>query len=123
MASTTGELKAEIEKLKHVVLDLPDGDCTDEENERYAKLIKQGKPLPDGIKQYRLTSNDKQVNKFYEEYNTQFPDEDIAEYLRYKQIALLMENVKLLSSVKKYLYFFYALAIAGLIIGLFFGFR
>ena len=76
--------------------------CTEEENEMYARMLKENEKLPDNI----AISVDE--NHFYKKEN--YTQEERNEMLMYEQLELL-------SKIEGYGSFFFGLAIIGIFLG------
>ena len=86
--------------------------CTDEENEEYRKLLKQGEKLPDDV--YPLDSDWRNVNnsgktEFCRLIRPELTQEEITEYLMYKKLDML-------KTIKNCVVFFTVLTIIGIIL-------
>lgn len=88
----------------HLMQKLP---CSKEENKAYTKLLKDGKPLPEGVLKYDYSYNEG-TEDFYTIYTPDLTDEEIAEYLTYKKLALLR-------TIKNCVVFFTVLTVIGLV--------
>ena len=77
--------------------------CPQKDNEKYAQMVKDGNPLPDGIYEYKDSSLAK---KFYTVCAPDISADEIAELLTYKKLGYLR-------TIKNCLVYFVALTIIG----------
>ena len=84
--------------------------CTEEENQTYSKMLKEGKELPKGVFLY---SDDTECGEFYTVYEPDLTQEEINEYLTFKKLELL-------KTIKNCAVFFTVLTIISLISSLLF---
>ncbi len=59
-------------------------DCTDEENQDYLQMIRNGQPLPEGIFQHETPGGEK-IDEFYRLYDSKPTESELQEYLALKQ--------------------------------------
>ena len=78
--------------------------CTKQENKEYAKLLKDGETLPEGVYAY-----DYDLSAFYTVCGTDLTENEIREYLTYKQLGFIR-------TIKNCVVFFTTLSIIGLVI-------
>ena len=97
-------------KVKAGLLDAVN--CSDKENNQFAKE----KNLPDGV--YQHTSGGNPVNQFYRVVDGKRTMQDIEDYAKLKQMALLEENTKSVVSIKNMVLFFVVLTVLNLLGGL-----
>ena len=81
--------------------------CPEWENRAYRTMLKQGKPLPEGV--YKDTNYDDEEAEFYTIQKTGKSEEETSEYLMLKQLEAII-------SIKKWVTFFGVLTIISLII-------
>ena len=81
--------------------------CSPEKNEYYQNLLTSGQSLPDGVQECTNT-NGQRIGRFCVRQEP-LSNEEVAEYLSYKQLVLL-------SKKKKYVGFFYHLAWVTIVI-------
>lgn len=81
--------------------------CTDEENERYGKMLERGEPLPKGLFKSE-ESNYPGKYIFMKQDTPCFSKEEQWEYVEYKKLRTL-------ETIKNCLIFFTVLAIIGLV--------
>ena len=87
-------------------------DCSNEENKQFSAMLEQGDTLPEGIYQHERNNN-YELDRFYRTSSRHKNDDELTEYLAYKQLFLLTKQSEQLDSIKKMLMFFVALAIIG----------
>jgi len=87
--------------------------CSYETEKKLKNLSKSDQPLPDGI--HADESGD-----HYKLVNTVLPDTEIEEYLKYKQIDLLIRQTASISAIEKYMIFFVVLSVVAVVGGLIF---
>jgi len=97
-------------KVKAGVLDRVN--CSDDENKQFASAVKSGS-LPDGV--YQHTSDGNPVNQFYRVKDGESSMQDIEDYAKLKQMALLEENTKSVVSIKNMVIFFVVLTVLNLL--------
>ena len=78
--------------------------CSKSECKEYSKLRKQGLPLPDDV----FLNEDYSPTSYYRIYQAELTENELAEYLQYKQLAML-------KTIKNGMVFFVSLAIVGLV--------
>lgn len=62
--------------------------CSKEENQSYAKLIKDGQPLPNGVYRYK-DGDGKETDSFYTVYESDLTPEETAQFLTLKKLRML----------------------------------
>ncbi len=82
--------------------------CTKEENKVYAKLLKDGGTLPEGVYAYVYESGAESSDEFYTIYEPDLTEAEIAEYLTYKRLSIL-------NTIKNCVMFFTVLTIIGMV--------
>ena len=87
--------------------------CTQEENEMFVQLLRNGGDLPSGVYAYGINSEYEEnirqwASKFYTLRETDLSESEIREYLTFKQLNLL-------DTIKKCIVFFTVLTIIELI--------
>lgn len=86
--------------------------CTQEENNEYYKILKEGGTLPEGV--YQTAYNDEgsvASTEFYTVKEIELTESERMEYLTYKQLDLLR-------TIKNCVVFFTVLAVIGMAIAL-----
>ena len=103
------KLTNELEELKYKLGILQEVDCSDSETEKYRSLLKQGMPLPNGVRRSAPDAYDESDENamFCKTEETKLSKEELAEYLQYKQLSTLL-------TIKKCVVFFTALTIISL---------
>lgn len=86
-----------------LIKDVP---CTQEENERYATLIGQGKELPEGVYAY-----DDFPEQFYTIDEEEMTEAEIKELIGYKKLGIL-------NGIRKCLVFFVVLTVVSLVLSI-----
>ena len=82
---------------------------SESEKEPYIKLLKEGKPMPWDIR-CKENEYEPESSSFYRITKTDMTEEEIAEYLRYKEL-------KMLRTIKNCVVFFTTLAVISLVCG------
>ena len=100
------KLTKELVQLKYNLGILQGFDCSEDETEKYRKLLSQGMPLPDGILRRNPDSSD-EFAMFYTVKETTLSKEELSKYLQYKQLCTLI-------TIKKCVVFFTVLTIISL---------
>ena len=85
--------------------------CTKEENADYTARMKAGQPLPENVYRYEYETGIDGC-EFYRIYEPELTEQELAEYLTFKQL-------KLLSTIKNCVVFFTVLTVISLVIGFF----
>lgn len=85
-------------------------ECTWGENKTYRQLLKDNKPLPQGV-QCSNPDSENEYKYFYTIKKTSLSKEELAEYVQYKQLETLI-------AIKRCVVFFTVLTIISLIAGL-----
>lgn len=85
--------------------------CSAKENRMCEELLKSGGTLPKGVYAYEYDSGTS-VNEFYTIYEADLTENELKEYLAYKQLALL-------HTIKNCVVFFTVLTVIGIVAGLF----
>lgn len=83
--------------------------CSKQENKEYAKILKEGGTLPEGVYAYVYESGETSTNEFYTIYETDLTEAEIQEYLTYKQLSLIR-------TIKNCVMFFTVLTIIGMVV-------
>jgi hypothetical protein len=83
--------------------------CSKQDNKEYAKLLKQGGTLPEGVYAYVYDDGEISTNEFYTIYETDLTEAEIQEYLTYKQLSLIR-------TIKNCVVFFTVLTIIGMVV-------
>jgi len=107
MAKLIINLREELRRYKFDNGLLQKIDCSRAETKKFIKLIKSNQSLPDDVFQYTSPADDP-IYAFYRIHTYDFTENEIAEYLAYKQLDLL-------KTIKGYLMFFVILTIIGMI--------
>lgn len=81
--------------------------CSQEENEKYAALLKEKKPLPSGVRKYQ--SDDSDEAEFYTVYAPELSKDELEELLTYKKLNYLR-------TIKNCIVFFTVLTVISIII-------
>lgn len=108
MAKEIIDLRQKLEALKYKNKLWQQIDCSEEENKEYCNLIKDNKPLPDGVYQYESETRGK-LDCFCTIYKTDLTDAEKIEYFTLKQSA----NIK---TIKDCVVFFTVLAMISLVV-------
>lgn len=95
MAKEIYDLRNKLRQLKFENQILQKIDCSKADSKKYAKLIKDGGELPDGVFQYKSTDGSL-FNEFYTVYDSGLTDSEKIEYLMMKQL----ESVNYLYTIK-----------------------
>ena len=82
--------------------------CSKQENKEYLQLLKNGETIPENIYRYK-SSNGIPLDEFYTIYEPDLTDEEIQEYLTYKQLEML-------KTIKQCIVFFTVLTVVSLLI-------
>lgn len=77
--------------------------CSEKDNEKFAQMVKDGQPLPDGIYEYKDGNAEK---RFYTVAQPDISADEIAELLTYKKLGYLR-------TIKNCLVFFVVLTVIG----------
>jgi hypothetical protein len=105
------KLAKELEQLKYELGILQEVDCSDEENEKYRKLLQKNEPLPNGIL-HRNPDSSTEYASFYKVEKTVLSKDELSNYIQYKQL-------KTLTTIKNCVVFFTVLTVISLIFGFF----
>ena len=105
------KLAKELEQLKYELGILQEVDCSDEENEKYRKLLQENEPLPNGIL-HRNPDSSTEYASFYKVEKTVLSKDELSNYIQYKQL-------KTLTTIKNCVVFFTVLTVISLIFGFF----
>lgn len=92
--------------------------CSDEDNEKYSKMVENDEELPENIfpAYFGNTYKLKDCNDFYELKDCGFSYEEKMEYLKYKQLNMLEEQTNKIDIIKKCAIFFVVLTAISLLI-------
>ena len=107
MAKQKVDLRQELLEYKeqfNLIQKIP---CTRQENQAYTQLLKSGQPLPENVRKYEYSMTEN-MEEFYTLYIPDLTEQEINEFLTYKQLSLL-------NTIKNYLLFFVVLTIIGLV--------
>ena len=85
--------------------------CTKEENAEYTARVKAGQALPENVYRYQYETGEESF-EFYRIHEPELTEQEIAEYLTYKQL-------KLLNTIKNCVVFFTVLTVISMVIGFF----
>lgn len=85
--------------------------CSDEDNEKYSKIVENGEELPENIYSTGLYND-----IFYKLKDCGFSYEEKMEYLKYKELNILEEQSDKLNTIKKCAIFFVVLTAISLLI-------
>ena len=102
-------LKKEFERLKYRLDILQEVNCSEDENKEYRQLLKEGKPLPDGVFR-RNAWQEIDDSIFYTVQQTELSGDELAEYIQYKQLCTLI-------TIKKCAVFFTVLTVLSIVAG------
>ena len=83
--------------------------CSKQDNKEYAKILKEGGTLPEGVYAYVYDDGEISTNEFYTIYETDLTEAEIQEYLTYKQLSLIR-------TIKNCVVFFTVLTIIGMVV-------
>ena len=86
--------------------------CTKQENTQYAKLVKEGGALPEGVFPYAYDSGDISNTEFYTIYEPDLTREEKEEYLIYKKLSYLR-------TIKNCMVFFVVLTVLSILFSFF----
>ena len=81
--------------------------CSKQENKEYAKILKEGGTLPEGVYAYVYAGGETSTDEFYTIYETDLTEAEIQEYLTYKQLTFIR-------TIKNCVMFFTVLTIIGI---------
>ena len=112
MAKERKDLKKELRSYRFtfdLVQKIP---CTKQENTQYAKLVKEGGTLPEGVFPYEYDSGDVSNTEFYTIYEPDLTQEEKEEYLVYKKLTYL-------KTIKNCMVFFVVLTVLGILFSFF----
>lgn len=84
--------------------------CSKEENKKYAQILKDGEALPKGVFEYSYGDGTTSTTEFYTIYKTDLNQEEIDEYLKFKQL-------KFIKTIKNCVVFFTVLTVLSIIAG------
>ena len=107
-------IKDELRKMKADIGLIEKVACSDAENEQLKTVAKSGQ-LPEGIYQYKMSSTGQYVDKYYRQSEPELNSEDLAEFLQYKQLAILEEQSKKIESIKNMVTFFVVLTVLSVL--------
>ena len=85
--------------------------CTKLECKKYQKLLKEGKPLPEGVYALEFENGEISTSEFYTIYDANLSSEEIKEYIAFKQLSYI-------KTIKNCVVFFTILGVFGLIGGI-----
>ncbi len=105
------ELANELLELKYKLGILQRTDCTWEEDDKYRSLLRENKPLPDGILYDAPSDGSLELPHFYKVQKANLSKEELAEYVQYKQLKSIV-------TIKNCLVFFTVLTILSLVGGI-----
>lgn len=83
--------------------------CSKEENKEYQQLLKNGESLPDGVFAYVYDNGEVSTTDFYTVYEPQLTEDEIQEYLMYKQLSMI-------KTIRNCVLFFVILTIISMVI-------
>lgn len=89
--------------------------CSDEEDKKYTKMCTENKELPKNIYPY----DKDEVSGFYKLEELELPKEDELKLLLMKQLRALNYHTSYLRKIEMCLFFFVALVIISILLGLF----
>ena len=99
MAKGKFNLKEAVKSCKFDIDLLQKIPCSDAENKVYKQKLKEGGKLPEGVYPYINDNGKKSMSKFYTIYEPDLTEEELEEYLKYKQLSVL-NTIKELSFAK-----------------------
>ena len=96
--------------------------CTNQENKAFAKMLREGQPLPEGVYEYdgALIAG-QSTNAFYRIHEAALSDAERAELLYQSQIRFFCQGLRLLRRIKGYTLFFVVINVFWLLFVFFFG--
>lgn len=107
MANDIIDLKKELIQYKYDLNLMQKINCSDEENEKFASMLKDNQPLPDDVFQYK--NDGIGYNNFYRIYSTDLNEQEINEYILYEQL-------KNIQSIKRGVTYFVVLSVISMFI-------
>lgn len=108
MAKEKQDLRKDLEQCRFDMGFLQKIDCSYEENKKYAKMLKAGEQLPDGVYQIKDYNTGEPINSFYTIYDPKLTAEEKNEYIQYRNYL----NIK---TIKNCMVFFTVLTVISLI--------
>ena len=102
-------LRTKLEVLKYQLGILQEVNCSNQENQKYRKMLQENKPLPNGIL-CRTSDGSVEYASFYKVERTALSKDELAEYLQYKQLKSII-------TIKKCMVFFTVLTVISLACG------
>ncbi|MGN0617973.1 MAG: hypothetical protein ACI4J7_03015 [Ruminiclostridium sp.] len=102
MATKIVDMKYELRKLRFKMKFIQDIECTNEENKKYAEILKNGGQLPEGVFQYKNDEGEL-IDLFYTVYDSGLTNEEKNEYIQYKKLTYI-------KTIKNCIVFFTAIA-------------
>ena len=110
MAGQTLNLRNQLRNYQFKVGVMQNIPCSEKENAAYAKLLQENQPLPAGVFPFIYESGEESREVFYTLVEPDLTQEEIKEYLTYK-------NLIYLRTIKNCLVFFTVLTVIGMIFG------
>lgn len=89
MALEKVDLRKELTNYRYDYKLLQRIDCSKEENKKYAKMMKAGEKLPDGVYPYTFDGGITSTTDFYTIYDPGFSDAEKMEYLMYQKLEMI----------------------------------
>ena len=102
MATKKVDMKSELRRIRFKMKFIQDIECTNEENKKYAEILKNGGQLPEGVFQYKDTDGEL-LDLFYTVYDSELTNEEKLEYIETKKLCCI-------ETIKKCVVFFTAIA-------------
>lgn len=106
MAKEKIDLKRELRAYKFEFDLLQEIPCSKQENKSYAKLIKDGQPLPDGVYRYKDDAGN-ESDTFYTVYDPNLTPEETQQFLTF-------EKLRMLKTIKNCVVFFTVLTVISI---------
>lgn len=110
MAKEKADIKKKLTEYKLEFGVLEKKPCTEQENEAYLNLLKNGGALPDGVFRYENADGEK-TDVYYTIGDSDLTEAEIQEYLKYQKL-------KYIKTIKNCAVFFTALTIVGMVCAL-----
>lgn len=101
--------KEDIKALKTALGIRKETQCSFSENEQYAQLLKEGKPLPEGV--VKIPDSSDEYPDFCVIIESKLSEDELAEYIQLRQLKNII-------TIKKCLVFFTTMSIISIIGGI-----
>ena len=108
MAKRKIDLRKELRSYKFEFDLLQKIPCSKQENKVYAKLLKDGGVLPEGVFAYVYEDEAISTTEFYTVYESDLTESEVTEYLTYKKLSLIR-------TIKNCIMFFTVLTVIGMV--------